>query len=162
MKKLGKPKPKKGSKKPAKPKRALHGVLRKRAHSIIRDIVLLRDGRCVCPPPQNGHSAVRQAGHIIPSVKGGSRFSLWNVHEQCSSCNGRHTSHWYIYEGWFIDKFGNDRWNLVRDESRNDGLKTPELEELIVQLDSILDRIKAFPEWKPYFTQNEILTGEWK
>lgn len=153
MKKLGKSKPEK------KPK---HGALVKKAHGLIRDIVLLRDKGCVCPPPKHGHSATRQAGHIIRSVKGGSRFSLWNVHEQCSGCNTRHVRDWQIYEGWFIDKFGHGMWDYVRAESRNDGLKTYELLELIVQLEKILDMMKQFPDYKPYFTQNEILSGQWQ
>lgn len=153
--KLGKPKP---------TKKVKHGALVKKAHALMRDIVLLRDKGCVCPPPKKGHSGARQAGHIIPSVKGGSRFSLWNVHEQCAACNGRHTrpSDYHVYQGWFQDKFGHERWDAVRKESENEGLKAYELQELIVQFENMLAMVKSFPAYAPYFTQNEILSGQWQ
>lgn len=153
LEKLSKPKP------PKKPK---HGALVKKAHALMREIVILRDKNCVCPPPKNGHSAIMQAGHIIRSVKGGSRFSLFNVHLQCSSCNSRHVYDWHVYEGWFEDRFGSMLWKTVRDESKNPGLKTYELQELIVQLEEILEKQKLNPEFKPYFTQQEVLNGSWK
>ena len=147
--------------KPKPPKKVKRGSLVKKAHALIREIVMLRDGGCVCPPPKNGHSSTRQAGHIIPSTKGGSRFSLWNVHEQCSSCNGRHTRDWQIYEGWFEDKFGHYMWKLVRQESEYGGLKSYELEELIVQLKKMLETMKDDDGFKPYYFQDEILSGNW-
>ena len=151
----------KKSKKPVK-KVSSHGALIKKAHSLMRDIVLIRDNGCVCPPPANGHSSVRQAGHIVRSMKGGSRFSLWNVHEQCSSCNGRHTRDWQIYQEWFINEFSNDRWLAVLEESKNPGLKSCELEEVMVQLTTIKEKQLSNPEWKPRFTQQEILSGVWR
>jgi hypothetical protein len=147
--------------KPKPLRKVKRGLLVRKAHALIREIVMLRDKGCVCPPPKKGHSSIRQAGHIIPSTKGGSRFSLWNVFEQCSSCNSRHTRDWQIYEGWFIDKFGHDRWDEVREESRNEGLKSTELQELLLQLEEILEVMDKFPEYKPYFSQNEILSGKW-
>lgn len=157
-----KPKPPKTHKiRKPRSRRETHGVLIKKAHSIIREIVMLRDGHCVCPPPERGHSAIRQAGHIIRSVKGGSRFSLWNVHEQCSSCNSRHTRDWQVYQDWFERKFGSERWIAVQDEAKNDGLKTYELKELICQLLEILEKQKKDKSFKPYFSQREILSGVW-
>lgn len=165
---LGKPKPVKKGKKQKKTvkKVSSRGALIKRAHSLMRDIVMLRDGGCVCPPPKNGHSAVRQAGHIIRSVKGGSRFSLWNVHEQCKNCNGRHVRDWEVYQEWFIRKFGNERWLLLLEEKRNDGLKNHEIEDISVQLQAIKEKqlleTELGKEFKPYYTQKEILSGAWK
>lgn len=154
---IGKPKP---------AKKIKTGTLRKKAHALMREIVLLRDGGCVCPPPSKGHSGARQAGHIIPSTKGGSRWSLWNVHEQCAACNGRHVRDYHIYQGWFEDKFGAEAWRNVREESKNDSLKPYELEEIIVQFGDILAKQKLWSElgqeFKPYFTQAEILSGAWK
>jgi hypothetical protein len=148
-------------KRSVKIKRETHGTLVKKAHSLIREIVMLRDGYCVCPPPQKGHSSIRQAGHIIRSTKGGSRFSLWNVHEQCSSCNSRHVRDWQVYQDWFERKFGSDKWLAVQDESKEIGLKTYELTELICQLSLILKKQKENIEFKPYYTQKEILSGAW-
>lgn len=154
MKQIGKPKP---------PRKVSRGLLVRKAHALVREIVMLRDKGCVCPPPKKGHSGARQAGHIIPSTKGGSRFSLWNVHEQCSACNGRHShpNDYHVYQGWFQDKFGHEAWDAVREESKNEGLKSTELQELLLQLEEILEVMDKFPEYKPYFSQNEILSGEW-
>lgn len=147
--------------KPKPPKKLTHGKLIEKAHSVLREIVLLRDGGCVCPPPKLGHSKVLQAGHIIRALKGGSRFSLWNVHVQCKSCNRRHVDDWQVYEGWFIDKFGHAQWDNARAESLNEGLKSYEIEEIIVQLNLIHEKQKSDPSFKPYYTQTEILSGAW-
>lgn len=148
--------------KPKPPRKVKRGTLVKKAHALMREIVMLRDKGCVCPVPKHGHSGARQAGHIIPSTKGGSRFSLYNVHEQCAGCNLRHRTHWEVYEGWFIDKFGHEKWDAVREESKNEGLKSYELEKLIVELEGILGTIQEFHDYKPYFSQNEILLGQWE
>lgn len=142
--------------------KSTHAALVKKAHALLRQIVLLRDGKCVCPPPKHGHSPVLQAGHVIRSVKGGSRWSLWNVHLQCRSCNGRHTRDWQVYQEWLIRTFDNDRWLAVLEESKNDGLKSYELEALIEQLEIINALQKGGNEFRPYFTQKEILSGAWR
>ena len=159
-----KPKPEKKGKKKRKSVRKVspRGVLVKKAHALMRDIVLERDQHCVCPPPEKGHSAVRQAGHIIKSTKGGCRWSLWNVHEQCSSCNGRHEMDWTIYQKWFMLEFSPVSWIDLLEEKKNIGLKNYELEEIIVQFQAIIEQQKLHPEWKPYFTQAEILSGAWR
>lgn len=157
QKKISKPKPEK--------KKSISS-LRKQVHSIIRDIVIKRDGGCVCPPTQGGHTPIRQAGHIIESTNPGCRYSLWNIHEQCSACNGRHAmkGKWNVYQEWFERKFGSERWLAILDEknSRNYGLKIYELEELFEQLKAVQERQKQEPEWLPYFSQAEILSGAWK
>lgn len=160
---LGKPKPEKKQKKGRKSVRRVSekGKLTLIAHAFIRDIVLKRDGACVCPPPKYGHSATRQAGHVIPSTKGGSRFSLWNIYEQCSSCNLIHRTHWQIYQKVFIDTFGSLAWRDLLAESENDGLKAYEIEEIIEQLQAIKERQLADDTFVPRFTQNEILSGSW-
>lgn len=163
---LGKPKPvKKKKKNKTVNRKSTIEKLRKEAHALMREIVLSRDNGCVCPPTQGGHTSIRQAGHIVEATNPGCRWSLWNVHEQCKACNGRHAmkGRWNVYQEWFERKFGSEKWLAILDEknSRNYGLKRYELEELIVQLKLIRSRQKSEPEWLPYFSQSEILSGAW-
>lgn len=163
--KLGLPKPAKKGKKEKKPvkKVSSRGALIEEAHAIMRDIVILRDGKCVCPPPEGGHSAVLQAGHIIPSTKSGVRFDLYNVHCQCASCNLRHRHYEHYYVDWFVANFGFEQKLRIGREA--DGLlKKYELEELVVQLTAIREKQKQMDSllWHPYFTQEEILSGSWR
>jgi hypothetical protein len=134
----------------------------------MRDIVLDRDLRCVCPvPPAKGHTSTRQAGHLIASTKGSVRFDLTNVHEQCSGCNQRHVNFQHYYIDWFLGKFGSEEYHrLVHEADNGKPLKTYELEELIVQLKAIRQRqlsaILLGETFKPYFSQADILSGAWK
>ena len=163
------PKPKPARKvKTKKPvvKVSSRGSLIKTAHSIMRDIVLDRDLRCVCPPPAKGHSGARQAGHLIKSTKGKIRFDLMNVHEQCSACNGRHNNYEHYYVDWFISKFGADEYHRLCADAEGVGLKTYELEELIAQLKEIRRKQVAATlmgeTYKPYYTQADVLSGAWR
>lgn len=143
-------------------KKIKHGTLVKKAHALIREIVIARDKGCVCPPPAKGHSAILQAGHVIRSVKGGTRQSLLNCHAQCSSCNQRHVYDWYVYQNWFMCEFGLSAWLLMCEESKDPGLKSYEIIDLIEQLKLIREKQIIDPEWKPYFSQREIVSGAWK
>ena len=152
--------------KPKPAKKETRGSLVKKSHGLMREIVLDRDGGCVCPRPERGHTPVRQAGHLIKSTKGKVRFDLWNVHEQCSACNGRHVRYEHYYVGWFIEKFGKDEYLRLTSEADGVGLKTYELRELLAQFKAIREKqlIKqlAGENWRPYFTQQEILSGLWR
>lgn len=136
--------------------------LKKKAHAIMREILLLRDKKCVCPPPDRGHTKVLQAGHLIPGTKGGTYFDLYNVHIQCSACNGRHVRFEKYYVGWFIENFGKSEYLRLCKDSENAGLKIYELEEIIVQLGMIKERMEKDKSFKPYFAQQEILSGAWQ
>jgi len=162
--KLGKPKPvkKEKSKKRGVKKISSRGSLIKKAHAIMRDIVIMRDGSCVCPAPEKGHSSILQAGHIIPSTKPGTRFDLKNVHAQCSACNGRHVHFEYYYVDWFIEKFGEEEKLRLGIDAEKVSLKTYEVLEIIEQLTLIHEKQKLNPDWKPYFSQKDILSGAWK
>lgn len=151
------PKPKKGMRKVSS-----RGKLISQAHAIMREIVIDRDIRCVCPPPKNGHSSTLQAGHVIRSTKGAVRFDLFNVHCQCSSCNGRHVNYEKYYTSWFVEKFGGAEYVRLCKLSDGTGLKTYELLELIVQLRKIREKQIADKEFRPYYTQAEILSGAWE
>ena len=136
------------------------------AHALLRDIVILRDKKCVCPAPARGHSEVLQAGHLIPGTKGGTYFSLKCVHVQCSGCNGRHVHFPHYYTNWFIRTFGQVEYDLLCTEAENIGLKPYQVEEIILELQAIKDKqllaVELEKEFKPYFTQQEILSGAWR
>lgn len=163
-----KPKPQKKPRKSKKPvkKVSSRGARKKFAHSLLRDIVLLRDKQCVCPAPDKGHSSILQAGHLIPGTKGGTYYDLYNVNLQCSACNGRHVRYEKYYVGWFIREWGEEQYLRLEKDSDLMGLKPYEVEEIIVQLKAIKEKqllaIELGKEFKPFFTQKEILTGMWR
>ncbi len=156
---FSKSKPSKTLKKTKKPlnKVSSFGARKKVAHALLRDIVILRDKECVCPPPEKGHSSVMQAGHMIRGTKGGTYFDLWNVHLQCKSCNRRHVDNEQYYVDWFLREFGVDQKLRLGKDSEKMGLKSYEMEEIILQLQAIKGKqmlaIELGKEFKPYFTQ---------
>lgn len=162
---ISKFKPEKKQKKSKKPvkKVSSHGARKKVAHALMRDIVILRDKECVCPSPKNGHSDILQAGHPIPGTKGGTYFDLYNVNLQCQRCNGRHVYYECYYTDWFLLEFGEIEYHRLKKDADNLGIKKSyEMEEMIVQLTAIKEKLLLNPEWKPRFTQAEVLSGLWR
>lgn len=154
-----KPKSGKGKGKPLTPRQRLE----KRADTLVREIVLDRDGYCVCPAPIKGHSNVFQCGHLISRGRESLKWCLFNCSVQCSGCNARHEHYPEIYTAWFIRTFGTEMYLSLEQESyivRK--LSIDELEYLISQLDSIHRRQMDRPDWKPRFSQKEILDGSWR
>lgn len=90
---------------------------------------------------------------------------MYNVNEQCSSCNVRHSkpNGWVYYDSWFIRKFGEaERLRVEEDGNERCKLSIDDLMELRSQLTEIYNRQKEDAAWKPRFTQKQILTGEWR
>lgn len=139
-----KPKPekkekKKTSRKPKNPKQ----VLEARADRLVREIVILRDSRCVCPPPEKGHSDVLQPGHLITKVKKSIRWDLRNVNCQCSSCNMLHEHYSERYTSWYISEWGKeDYMKLVEDGYSIMKIGVQELEYICSCLSDILADMK--------------------
>ena len=156
-----KPKPVK-TKKPKKRKMKTPRQLAEiRLDALVKEIVLLRDGGCVCPPPVKGHTPIRTPGHLISRGKESVKWDLMNVHEQCNGCNARHEHYPEIFTNWFIGQFGQAEYmKLVERSYKVQKLTLDDLEELEFQLTEILKL--TTPERKPYFTQKEILDGTWK
>lgn len=140
-------------------------VLEETLDDIVKQIVLKRDGFCVCPPPERGHSSVRQPGHLITRGRRGVKWDLWNVNEQCSNCNYRHSlpNQWMYYGEWFATRFGAEELSRLRTESDESAeLSIDELEELLRQLTEIHHRQQEDKFFLPRFSQKQILSGEWK
>lgn len=130
---------------------------------VVKEIVIERDKGCVCPPPQNGHNDVLQPGHIITRGAKSVKWDLYNVHCQCKSCNILHENRAEIYINWFSKKFGSEELEkLVARGSKASLLAPYEMSEMLEQLNLILVKQKLSPAWKPYFTQEEILSGSWE
>lgn len=138
-------------------------VLDRLLNSVVRDIVLLRDGFCVCPAPLNGHGRKRQPGHLISRGKRSVKYDLRNVNEQCDSCNGLHENYPERYNNWYVNKFGLDAYNeLCADGIKVVDLSVAELEELLNQLTEIHQKQLSEKTFKPRFSQRQILSGEWR
>jgi hypothetical protein len=130
----------------------------------VKQIVLLRDGFCVTPASFSGHGKKRQPGHLISRGKKAVKWDLRNVHEQCDFCNARHEFYPEIYNNWYANKFGLESYNELCADGREvvTDLPVTDMEELFRQLTDILGRQKEDKTFKPYFTQKQILTGEWR
>jgi len=138
-----------------------------RLDALVKEIVLLRDGGCVCPPPIKGHTQIRTPGHLISRGKESVKWDLMNVHEQCNGCNARHEHYPEIFTNWFIGQFGQDQYmKLVERSYKVNKLTLDDLEEIEYQLTEIQKMVEFYKITgevkKPYFTQKQILDGTWR
>lgn len=153
---------------PKKRKKASSRVLLERkADHLVREIVLDRDGYCVCPSPKKGHTDVLQAGHLIKRRKESTRWDLWCVSVQCAGCNERHNHYPELYINWFTQQFGKEALDrVVQDSIMVRKLSLEELEIICNELTAIhrrqLDCLRDGVEYKPRYTQKQIASGEWK
>jgi hypothetical protein len=138
-------------------------LLERRLDALVREIVLDRDGYCVCPAPKNGHGNAMQCGHLISRAKKAVRWSLLNCSVQCNSCNFIHEHHPHFYTLWFIREFTQNEYErLIEDSEEVRKMSIEELESLISNLTAIQQRQRSNPKWKPRFSQKKILSGEWR
>lgn len=160
---IAKPKPIKVVKTAKRKKKSSRQLYEIELDRLVRSIVLLRDGSCVCPAPKNGHSIILQPGHLITRGKEAVKWDLRNVHVQCSGCNLSHEFRPERFTNWFIQNFTAEAYTkLVDDSEEVCKLSIDDLMELRSQLTEIYNRQKEDAAWKPRFTQKQILTGEWR
>jgi hypothetical protein len=160
---LSKPKPVKAIKAKKRKKKTNRQLLERQADSLVREIVLKRDRFCVCPAPKNGHGNVRIPGHLISRTRKSVRWSLLNTNEQCNSCNYIHEHRPEIYTQWFIRTFGFERYQtLVETGDKSDKLSVEQLQILCNELTAIKSRQEIDKDFKPRFTQEEIIVGDWR
>ena len=160
---ISKPKPAKQEKAKKRKKKTSRQLYEIELDRLVRQIVLLRDGGCVCPAPKNGHSVVLQPGHLITRGKENTRWSLWNTNCQCSSCNLVHEFQPERYTRWFIQSFSPEAYTqLVAESEEINKLSLDELMELRNQLTEIHQKQLAEKTFKPRFSQRQILSGEWR
>lgn len=164
-----KPKPVKApkTKKPGmkRGKKSKRQLLETELDRMVREIVFLRDGFCVTPAPEKGHTGIRQPGHLVTRRKESIKWDLYNVSEQCSACNMRHSlpNQWHYYDDWFITRFGEgERLRLTKDGQEHVKYSLEDLEEMLGQLRLIYARQLDDKTFRPRFTQKQILSGEWR
>jgi hypothetical protein len=158
-----KPKPIKVLRTKKRKKKTNRQLLEKQADTLVREIVLKRDGFCVCPSPKNGHGNVRTPGHLISRTRQSLRWSLLNTNEQCQSCNFLHEHKPEIYTAWFIRQFGSETYQkLVNDAEDVGKLSVEQLQTLCGELIAIKSCQEIDKTFKPRYTQEEILSGDWR
>lgn len=108
------------------------------------------------------HSGVDQPGHIISRAKIAVRWDLFNVHKQDANDNLLHEYYPEVYITWFIKKHGLDQWKRMEQDSRViTKYSMDDLETLYVELVEV-QKWQEQTGKKAYFTQRQILSGEWK
>jgi hypothetical protein len=141
----------------------LRKALERLCDLIVREIVIKRDGFCVCPAPKDGHSGPLQCGHLMTRSKESVKWDLWNCNVQCAACNGRHENFWFYYDNWFKRTFGQEqRDRLGIDAEKSWKLTIEELENLCSELTAIKARQEIDKTFKPRYTQEQILLGVWR
>jgi hypothetical protein len=160
---LSKPKPVKAIKAKKRKRKTNRQLLERQADSLVREIVLKRDRFCVCPAPKNGHTDVLQNGHLITRGRGSVKYDLRNCNAQCSGCNARHEHFAEIYTSWFIREFSVETYQTLVENSEDvKKLSVEELQILCNELTAIGARQDIDRNFKPRFSQSEILSGNWR
>lgn len=158
---LSKPKPEKRVKTRRSKFVSERKSLVKKLDDIVREIVSFRDSFCVIPG--QSHTGVLQCGHLVTRARLSTRWDLYNCQRQCSSCNLKHEFYPEIYTQKFITQFGLIAYRqLVNHSCVISKYTIEELETLLFELTEIRKRQEDNPNFKPYFTQQSILSGTWK
>lgn len=169
-----KPKPSKEDKPKKRKKKTPRQLLVRNLDTIIREIIMVRDPESVpliykTVLEENGavdysinHYGVPQCGHVISRGKMPTRWDLRNCHKQDASDNLLHEYYPEVYITWYIDKFGLDNWKELLDDSRRLWkYSIDDLETLYMELVEVQKKIESTPNWKPYFSQKDIMSGAW-
>ena len=106
----------------------------KRLDDITSKYIRERDKFCVqCRSPENLTN-----GHVFSRRAYNTRWDVsenGNCHTQCWGCNFRHSKDNYDYFKWYIDKFGMEQFDKLREDYRQTKkFTTAELEELYEQI----------------------------
>lgn len=115
----GKIKPRKYGKEPTVDGAPLRD-LKDELDRLIRTIIALRDERCFTCPTREG----LQVGHLFRRGIERTRWNLLNNNAQCPSCNSIHETNPEIYVGCFVQRFGEDAYTNLREESQRRGRLT--------------------------------------
>ncbi len=106
----------------------------KKLDEIVSKYIRLRDKKCV----QCGKKENLSNGHVFSRRAYNTRWDIsenGNCHTQCWGCNFSHGKDNYDYYKWYVDKFGQERFEELRLEYRESvKFTTVELEELYEEL----------------------------
>ena len=174
-----KPKPTKGMKTKKRKKKTTRQLLVRDLDKIIREIVMMRDNLSVPLmykayteiDDESGLETVKvsiktnvpQLGHIISRARLSVRWDLRNCHKQDAGDNLMHEFYPEVYITWYINTFGLQSWEKLFNESRRLWkYSIDDLETLFIELTEIQKQQQNNLSWKPYYSQNEIMSGEWR
>jgi hypothetical protein len=106
-------------------------------------IVKTRDGwQCV----QCGSRSLIGWGHVIPRGNYSVRWDLDNLNAQCNSCNLQHNHFPNLYIGWYIKRFGLERWNRLNEKAIHRRMSKDwtviELRDLLEKREKLLEIIQ--------------------
>jgi len=106
----------------------------KKLDAVVSKYIRLRDKKCV----QCGKQENLSNGHVFSRRAYNTRWDVsedGNCHTQCWGCNFSHGKDNYDYYKWYVDKFGQERFDKLRLEYRESvKFTTVELEELYEEL----------------------------
>ncbi len=164
------PKPAKKAKGKPRKKKTPRQIIVRDLDTLVREIVFYRDPVSVPLSYQITdayeyavkHSGVDQPGHIISRAKVAVRWDLYNVHKQDANDNLLHEYYPEVYTQWFIGQFGVKRYEeMVNDSRIITKYSMDDLETLYVELVEI-QKWQEQTGKKAYFTQRQIISGEWR
>jgi hypothetical protein len=169
-----KPKPEPKAKTKKRKKKTPRQLMIRNLDTLAREVVFYRDPNSVplsykASLDEQGaveyavnHSGVPQPGHIISRAKMAVRWDLRNLHKQDMSDNLLHEYYPEVYITWYINTFGLVSWKeLVADSRQIQKYTMDDLETLHFKLTEVQKWQEATGK-KAYFTQWQILNGEWK
>jgi len=163
-----KPKPSPKLKGKKRKKKTARQLIVRDLDQIIREIISLRDGESVrlqykSPVVEIKKTNVPQLGHIISRARMSVRWDLRNCHKQDAGDNLMHEFYPEVYITWYIKKFGLENWESLFGDSRLLWkYSIDDLETLYIELTEINKHQQSHPSWKPYYSQKEIISGEWR
>ena len=122
------------------PKKPSRKTLVRNLDKAVSEYIRQRDKWCV----QCGTSENLTNGHIFTRKNYSTRFDIsddGNCHTQCWSCNFSHTYQPYEYYKWYINKFGQKKFDkLYRRHKTVQKFKNHDLKELISEIKSHTSR----------------------
>ncbi len=164
------PKPEKKPKGKKRKKKTQRQIVTRDLDKLVREIVFFRDPLAVPLSYQITdayeyavkHSGIDHPGHIISRAKVAVRWDLYNVHKQDANDNLLHNYHPEVYTQWFIGQFGLPQYERMVNDSRViTKYSMDDLETLYVELVEIQKWQEATGK-KAYFSQRDIINGEWR
>jgi len=121
-------------KKKAKERKALIKYL----DTLVSQIVILRDGKCVIC----GSKETLGCGHLFTRNAYSTRWDMKNCAAQCWPCNFRHEYDHYPYNAWFIKKYGEGELEaLHRRFVEPHKWSTPDLQEMAEIMTKTLEKL---------------------
>jgi hypothetical protein len=126
--------------------KSIRKALVKKLDTVHSQYIRLRDGACViCNNKER-----LQCGHLFTRAAYSTRWDLdleGNCHANCAPCNIRHEYDPYMFNEWYIRKFGKGRWDdLHRRHKKTFIIKNHELEELYRIICSCLKALQETQE----------------